>query len=272
MTPYRVLAFDTLTSTNDEALARLRAGDPGGFFVTARSQTGGRGRQGRAWASPPGNLYASLALVDPAPVAQAPQLGFVAGVALCDTLRARLGGDARLAIKWPNDMLFDGAKLAGMLLESTILPGGRLGCVVGIGVNCVSHPDGLPYPATDLAASGAPAADVQTLVADLGEAIARWLAVWRRGAGFAAIREAWLARAAGLGTRIEVTLPSQPPLAGSFLGIDPVGRLALDVDGRHMMIDAGDVFLPGLAAGVMEAQQKTTAAPATHDPGRRHDE
>ena len=201
---YRILSFDTLGSTNDEAMARLKAGEPGGFIVAAARQTGGRGRQGRAWSSPRGNLYASLALVDPAPLALAPQLGFVAGVALCDALRARLDGDRRLQIKWPNDMVFASAKLAGILLESARLADGRLGCVIGFGVNCLSHPEDLPYRATDLGAAGDPAPDAAAVLAALAREIERHLATWSRGDGFPAIREAWLARAAGLGERITV--------------------------------------------------------------------
>ena len=234
-------------------MTRLRVGEPAGFVVTARSQSSGRGRQGRAWASPPGNLYASFALVDPASPALAPQLGFVAGIALCDTLRARLGGDTRLAIKWPNDMVFDGAKLAGMLLESATLPGGRLGCAIGIGVNCVSHPEGLPYRASDLIEAGDRAPDPRAVLKTLGAAIEHWLEIWSAGADFAAIRVAWLARAAGLGGRAGSDTVTRPSLAGTFSGLDATGRLMLETDAGIEVVDAGDVFLPGLAAGVMEA-------------------
>lgn len=250
---YRILSFETLGSTNDEAMARLKAGDPGGLVVTAASQTGGRGRQGRAWASPPGNLYASLALVDPAPLALAPQLGFVAGIALCETLRARLHGDPRLQIKWPNDMVFSGAKLAGILLESAMLPGGRLACVIGFGINCLSHPENLPYRATDLGVAGDPAPDAAAVLAALVREMERHLATWRRGDGFPVIRETWLGRAAGLGERITVSAPRGARLEGRFRGLDPAGRLLLDTEAGMVVIDAGDVFLPGAAAGAMEA-------------------
>ena len=250
---YRVHSFDSLGSTNDEAMARLKAGEPGGFIVTARSQTGGRGRHGRAWASPPGNLYASLALGDPAPIGLAPQLGFVAGVALATALSARLGGDVRLRIKWPNDMVFAGAKLAGILLESAMLSGGRLGCVVGFGVNCVSHPEGLAYRATDLAEAGDPAPDASALLSELALEMARQLETWRQGNGFSAIRERWLARAGGLGERIVVSAPRGAPLEGVFRGLDPAGRLLLQTATGDVAIDAGDVFLPGHATGAMEA-------------------
>lgn len=244
--PYRVETFDSLGSTNDEAMARLKAGDPGGLFIVAASQTGGRGRQGRMWSSPPGNLYATLALADPAPIAVAPQIGFVAGVALATALRRELGGDRRLKIKWPNDLLFDGAKLAGILLESASLSGGRIACVVGFGVNCLSHPTGLPYRASSMSAAGR-SIDAAAVLAALAVEFERQLAIWDRGRGFAATRASWIALAAGLGERVEVALP-RTRRHGRFEGIDPMGRLMLENDGDLILVDAGDVFLPGWSA------------------------
>ncbi len=228
-------------------MARLRAGEAGNFVVTAREQSGGRGRQGRVWSSPPGNLYMSFALRDPAPVDLAPQLGFVAGVALAEVLRARLDGDARLKLKWPNDIVHDGAKLAGMLLESSMLPGVELGCVIGIGVNCRSHPDGLIYPATDLATAGAPNPDPASILADFTHRFDIQLTEWDGGSGFPAVRRAWLAMAAGLGERIDVATPHRR-LNGIFRDLDATGRLLLDTADGTIAVEAGDVFFPALAA------------------------
>ena len=247
--PYRIIAFEQLGSTNDEAMARLRAGDPGGLFIVAAGQTGGRGRHGRVWTSPRGNLYASLALVDPAPLAMAPQLSLVAGVALVSALRALSNDHPRLGLKWPNDVLFDGAKLAGILLESTILPDGRLGCIAGFGVNCGSHPEGLPYPATSLAANGINASPA-TVLAALSQAFAISLARWHRGANFAAIRSDWLRFAVGLGDEITIRLP-RGSVTGCFEGLGPDGHLLVATTRGCVTIDAGDVFLPGLSAGAM---------------------
>ena len=223
-------------------MARLRAGDAGGLFVTAFRQTHGRGRQGRSWASPPGNLYASLALRDPASMADAPQLGFVAGVALARTLRARLGGGGtRLRLKWPNDAVVAGAKVAGVLLESASLPGGGIGCVVGFGVNCASHPEDLAYPATDLRAEGGGDAEPGSLLAELARSMDAELRRWRRGVGFAAVRAAWLDMAAGLGECIAIRTP-RAALTGTFRGLDPAGRLLLDTAAGPVAVDAGDVF------------------------------
>ena len=246
--PYRVERFETLGSTNDEAMARARAGDRGPLFIVAAGQTGGRGRQGRVWTSPPGNLYASLLLTDAAELKVAPQLGFVAGVALVDALRVLLDGDERLRLKWPNDILFDGAKLAGLLLESATMPDGRLACVIGFGVNCRSHPDGLAYRATDLsAAAGRPIGPDDVLEA-LAPSFQKHLADWDRGANFMGIRSAWLAKAAGLGDMIEVRCSSRT-VTGTFTSLDPTGRLLVETADGCVAIDAGDVFLHGAIPG-----------------------
>lgn len=236
---YRCEVFDSLHSTNDEALARARAGDPGRLWIRARRQTGGRGRQGRAWSSPEGNLYASLLLVDPCPAAISPQLGFVAGVSLHRAAVA-LVGEAGVALKWPNDLLVDGGKASGILVEGSGLPGGGLAVVVGIGINVRAAPVGTPYPAAALAARR-PDLDPETVFAALADAMARTLGQWDAGAGFAAIRRAWLERAGGLGGPVTVRRPGGD-LSGIFRDLDADGRLLLDVEGRTMPIEAGDVF------------------------------
>ena len=140
---YRLEAFDRLGSTNDEAMARARAGDPGRLWIVAGEQGRGRGRHGRHWASPPGNLHASLLLVDPCPPALAPQLGFVAGLALHEAAAACGVAPGRLTLKWQNDLLLDGAKVAGILLEGAAGPGGGLAVVIGWGVNVAHRPAGV---------------------------------------------------------------------------------------------------------------------------------
>ena len=126
------------------------------LWVVATTQTAGRGRRGRAWVSPPGNLYASLLLVDPAPAAVAPQLAFVAGLAVHDACAALAPGVAdALRLKWPNDLLCGGAKIAGILIEGEAVAD-AIGAVIGIGVNCRHHPDAVEHPATDFAAQGSP--------------------------------------------------------------------------------------------------------------------
>jgi BirA family transcriptional regulator, biotin operon repressor / biotin---[acetyl-CoA-carboxylase] ligase len=244
----RIQAYDTLGSTNTEALALARSGETGPLWITAARQTAGRGRRGRAWVSEPGNLYASLLLTDPSRPEQAAELSFVASLALRDALAALAPSLAtRLALKWPNDLLLDGAKLAGILLEAERAPERPLAVVIGIGVNCAHHPETDGYPATDLAAHGvtvAPAA----LLACLADAMAARLAQWERSAGFATIRAAWLAHAMGIGSEIRVQLPDRA-LEGRFETLDDGGRLMLRLaSGATETVTAGEVF--GLSRGV----------------------
>jgi BirA family biotin operon repressor/biotin-[acetyl-CoA-carboxylase] ligase len=238
---YRLVQHDQLASTNDEALAHARSGDAGRLWVVASVQTMGRGRNGRNWSSPRGNLHASLLLIDPSPPRRAAELGFAAGVAAIHALREILPGDRRLALKWPNDVLHAGAKLGGILLESTTRQDGRLACVAGIGVNCALHPGDTPYPATGLAAiAGEPIAP-ERVFERLSAAMAHWLDVWAGGSGFEAIRAEWLSLAAGLGTWIRVARPSQT-IEGVFQTIDASGRLILEQEAGQVAIEAGDVF------------------------------
>ncbi len=239
---YRLEAFDSLGSTNDEAMARARESDPGRLWISAARQTGGKGRLGRSWVSPEGNLYASLLLVDAAPPERAPELGFVAGVALASALTRRLG--SRLRLKWPNDAVVDGDKLAGILLEASQTSRGGFACVIGVGVNCASHPQGLPYGATDLASLGQPMAPGE-LLEELAQELAEWLERWDEGRGFAQVRAAWLSFAAGLGEPAMVAIGDQR-ISGVLRGLDERGRLLLETDIGLRTIDAGDVFLPGL--------------------------
>lgn len=239
---YRLLAHATLGSTNTEALALARRGERGPLWVTALQQTAGRGRRGSEFVSPPGNLYATLLLDDPSPADRAPELSFVAALALSDAIIIDCAPvlRGRLAVKWPNDLLCDGAKLAGILIESENL-GGRLAIAIGIGVNCVSHPTGTAYPATDLGAAGAEVS-VATLFAALSGTMQRRLSQWNRGAGFAAIRADWVAQAAGIGGDLRVRLPGRE-LLGRFETLDERGRLILRLgDGTSQTVTAGDVF------------------------------
>ena len=199
----RLSAHDTLPSTNAEALAQARGGERGPLWIVARRQTAGRGRRGNAWVSPPGNLYATLLLTDPAPPECAPQLSFVAVLALHDAIGERAPAlQKALALKWPNDLLCAGAKLAGILIEGE-RAADALAVAIGIGVNCESHPPQTSYPVTDLKAAGATVAAAELFEA-LTATMARRLRQWRRGAGFGDIRADWIARGAGIGGDLRV--------------------------------------------------------------------
>lgn len=208
-----------------------------GLWLRAERQTAGRGRLGRAWVSPPGNCYASTAVslrpTDP----PASTLAFVAAVALDEAVRVYLPDAAGLALKWPNDLLVDGAKLSGMLLE-------RAGdtVVIGIGVNLAHHPDLADRATTSLAAHGAPVAP-DAFLETLAEAFARWLCRWR-GEGLAPIRQRWLDRAHPLGTALTARLSDGGSVTGLFDGLDRDGALLLRLaDGTRHVMHAGDVLL-----------------------------
>jgi BirA family transcriptional regulator, biotin operon repressor / biotin---[acetyl-CoA-carboxylase] ligase len=233
-----LIACDIVGSTNAEALAYARAGEKGPLWITARAQTGGRGRRGRTWVSEPGNLFATLLLTDPAPSERAPQLSFVAALATHDAI-ARLAPAlaARLAFKWPNDVLCGGAKLAGILIEAE---GTRpLIVAVGIGVNCRHHPGGTDIAATDLAAQGASVTAEQLFTALSGAMMVR-LREW--GAGFGPIRTEWLRRSGAPGTPLRVRVGARD-FTGRFETLDEAGHLVVRLpDGTAETIAAGEVF------------------------------
>jgi BirA family biotin operon repressor/biotin-[acetyl-CoA-carboxylase] ligase len=238
----RLVAYDVLGSTNAEALQLAQRGERGSLWVVAGRQTAGRGRRGRAWISEPGNLYASLLLTAAAPAEHWPQLSFVAALAVHDGIvEVAAPLKPRLAIKWPNDVLLDDAKLAGILIEGA--DAGEEGAVaIGIGVNCASHPDGTDYPATDLATAGVPVA-AEALLGALSAKMLGRLAQWNRGEGFSTIRADWLARAVGVGADVRVRLADKE-LTGRFEALDDAGSLVLRLTGGEVTtIAAGDVFL-----------------------------
>ena len=241
--------FDAIGSTNDEALDFVRQGLGVCHWVVARQQNAGRGRQGRSWSSPLGNLYASLALTNPCEPRHAPQLGFVAGLALHHAITDVTGVTAdRLTIKWPNDLLLDRAKVSGLLVEGSVGQGASY-AVIGMGVNCLCHPSDTPYAATDLAAKGT-AATPDMVFERLSMRMAEALALWDKGTQFALIRKAWLARAAGRGERISVRT-GESAREGVFRDIDAEGRLVLESAEGLETVLAGDVFfLPPQSRGL----------------------
>ena len=235
----RHIAYQTLGSTNAEALALARAGERGPLWITALSQNAGRGRRNSIWVSPPGNLYATLLLTEPSAPELAPQLSFVTALALHDAVAACAPLlEPMLKVKWPNDLLLGQAKLAGILIEGESKP--KFSVAIGIGVNCAAHPNDTAYPATDLAAAGASVTPTE-LFASLSAALLARLAQWQRGQGFPGIRADWLKRAAGLGATIRVRLPERE-FAGRFEGLDDAGRLLVREAGGVTTVTAGEVF------------------------------
>lgn len=232
----RLVAHDTIGSTNTEACNLGRAGECAPLWITARQQTAGRGRRGNVWISEPGNLYASL-LLPGIPPGRAGELAFVAGLGVYDAI-AELAPPvaSRLALKWPNDVLLGGAKLAGILIEAE---GGW--AVIGIGINCAHHPKATAQPATDLQTAGV-VFPVEKVFAQLSKTLLVRLRQWANGGGFAAIRSDWLIRAAGVGQNIRVRLPAKE-VDGQFQGLDETGHLLLRLpDGSVQTVSSGEVF------------------------------
>ena len=239
VTGARHIALDSVGSTNNEALKLARGGERKPVWITAKRQSAGRGRRGSNWVSAPGNLYATLFLPDPSTSDVAPQLSFVAALALHDALgecAPQLG--PLFKVKWPNDLLLGHDKLGGILIEGEGVP--AFAVAIGFGVNCVSHPIDTFYPATDLLVGGA-IVNPDALFDALAAAMPRRLAQWKRGEDFMSIRADWMARAAGLGQDICVRLPERE-LSGRFEGLDEVGRLLLLASGGIEIVTAGEVF------------------------------
>jgi BirA family transcriptional regulator, biotin operon repressor / biotin---[acetyl-CoA-carboxylase] ligase len=236
---FRLQQFERIDSTNDEAKRLAEAGAPEGTFVLAQEQSAGRGRRGRAWVSPRGNFFGSLLLRPHGAPADAAQLGFATSLAVAEAAEHFLPRDRAVTCKWPNDVLIDGRKLAGILLESR---GGTAidWLVIGIGVNLVAHPERTDYPATSLTAAGRDAVDVAAFLPILAVRLLAWYEAWR-AEGFAALREPWLARAHGLGGAIRARLPDTE-IAGRFAGIDETGRLLLDAADGRRHIAAAEIF------------------------------
>lgn len=237
---YRLIIRDAVDSTMDEARRALEQGEPGNLWIVARSQNAGRGRHGRHWGSPPGNLYSSLLLVAPCEPALAPQLSFVASLALHDAAAQITGlSPPRLALKWPNDLLIDRAKCSGLLLEG-LSRGGVFSVIIGLGINIASCAQGTPYPASYLQAH-APTATIEAALEALSGAMLKRLEDWQKPGGFTTTRNAWLERAAFLGETITIR-PPEGAVSGVFEGADGSGRLLLRTEGGLRSFDAGDLF------------------------------
>lgn len=226
--------YAVLDSTNAEALRLAAAGVSGPLWIVAVRQTAGRGRRGRNWASAPGNLYATLLRPAHASPAADAQLSFVAALAVADMLDALVPATP-VRLKWPNDVLLDGKKVAGILLEA------EAGAVaVGIGVNLAHHPAETAFPAISVAAVTGWAPGAETALTALAGAWDRRYDTWHRR-GFAPVRQAWLERAAGLGDRISART-GIARTEGVFESLDADGALLVRGEGGLTRITAGDVF------------------------------
>jgi BirA family biotin operon repressor/biotin-[acetyl-CoA-carboxylase] ligase len=235
---YRIRTYESLDSTNSEAMRLSRAGERGPLWLVTRTQTAGRGRRGRNWAMPPGNLAASLLIRGALAPVEAARLSFVAALAAREACLS-LAPAADLTLKWPNDLLADGRKLAGLLLECEAQDD-ALAVVVGFGLNLADAPAGMPFPATSLAALGFPVS-AEAAFSALTDAWDRNFDSWRDH-GFAEIRRRWLLGAEGIGQPASVIVGDRQE-SGIFETLDEDGRLVLRLaDGSARFVSAGDVY------------------------------
>ncbi|MGF1624521.1 MAG: biotin--[acetyl-CoA-carboxylase] ligase [Alphaproteobacteria bacterium] len=238
-------------STQDDLRALIGEGAPHLTMVTAGEQRKGRGRSGRSWVSPPGNLYTST-LLRPQPGWSSPlHVAFVAALAVAETVEAFVGARAAVQIKWPNDVLVYGGKIAGILLETgnARLIDGALAVdwlVLGVGINVASRPETGLYPTMCLADFGVPAPDVDAVRARYCTALVWQLDAWERS-GFSDVRRRVLALMAGLGEEVSVRLGggADAQVSGRFIDLDQDGALVLETAAGRRTITAGDVFLAG---------------------------
>jgi BirA family biotin operon repressor/biotin-[acetyl-CoA-carboxylase] ligase len=221
---FRRIVFDRVASTNDEARRFADAGAGERLIVTGEVQTAGRGRQGRTWVSPHGNLYSSFLLRPTVKPAQAGEFGFGVSVAVAETVeRLAPGNDAKC--KWPNDVLVGGKKIAGILLESRGTPDTLDWLIAGIGVNVAEFPENSAWPATSIAALGGTAI-VERALEGLAERLDHWYRTWLAD-GFTPLRQAWLARAHALGETLRIK-GNGDEHEGKFVGLDEGGGLVLE--------------------------------------------
>lgn len=239
---YDLRAFDVLDSTNGEAVRMAAAGAVGHTWVVAQRQTAGKGRRGREWVSPQGNLFASLLYALDCDLATASQLSFVTALAVRDVIADILRTNELVTCKWPNDILVGGKKISGILLETA--PPSHV--VIGIGINVIHHPEVALYPATNLTDESGLAneggQDITTTIVfeRLVHAMSHWISIWQDH-GFFHIRKAWRKNAHGLRQEITVRLPHEE-ITGRFIDLDESGALILEFEGERRHITAGDVF------------------------------
>ncbi|MEZ5932400.1 MAG: biotin--[acetyl-CoA-carboxylase] ligase [Alphaproteobacteria bacterium] len=233
--------WETLGSTNDEAARLAAEGAPSGTIVVADRQTAGRGRLGRVWESPAGNLHASIILRPDCALQAASQLSLLAAVALAETLAEHGPDGLDLKLKWPNDVLIGGAKVAGILLESAADKAGRLEhVIVGVGLNLVWAPRSAAYPVTSLQAEGFTPRTAHAWIAAYVGALGNWLDRWQRD-GFAEARQVWRARSYGLGGPIRLRL-NREEVKGRFIDLTEGGALLIEREnGQRSELTVGDI-------------------------------
>jgi BirA family transcriptional regulator, biotin operon repressor / biotin---[acetyl-CoA-carboxylase] ligase len=242
---YHLLSYDSIDSTNEEAKRLAQGGGSHGAVIWAKRQTAGRGRMGREWVSPEGNLYVTALLTPNADIATCAQLSFIAAVAVCETLEAMVGESIPIRCKWPNDILLEGKKLGGILLESFVVThedgSSKRWVSVGVGVNIDSYPEHVMYPATCLRDAGVEIVSAKIVLSRFIYNFVHLYDIWQEQ-GFAPVLKSWLKRAYHIGKPIEVMIGDEA-ISGTFETVDSSGHLVIQqANGKRRTIHAGDVF------------------------------
>jgi BirA family biotin operon repressor/biotin-[acetyl-CoA-carboxylase] ligase len=238
---YHLLTYDNLDSTNEEAKRLSLAGGQHGAVIWATEQTAGKGRDGRTWQSLSGNLHFSLLLRPHLSNEILSQLSFVTSLALFRAVRTLVESDGEITIKWPNDLLLDGAKLAGILLETCYDGAGDPWVVIGVGVNVEKHPIIEDYPTTSLKAAGLEIISAKIVLSRFLNMFENLYDEWVDH-GFKNIRQQWLAHAAYLHDIISLQYGDEQ-IKGEFSSIDECGNIMLKSDGQVKIFAVGEVHL-----------------------------
>ena len=238
---FRHYALEETTSTNTLCMEYAAAGEPGNLWISAKSQTGGKGSRGREWQSQQGNLFASLLLTDPCDKHRLADLTFIASIAVRETIESYSSKQNTVEVKWPNDVMLNGRKCSGILLES-VHHQDMTYVVVGIGVNCQNFPVDTLHPATSLSAEGIEVS-LDAFFSTLTKVMAHNITLWNSGENFPTIRQKWLDYAYKLGERISVHIPGQETQDGIFASIDDNGYMLLELfNGTVKQISTADIF------------------------------
>jgi BirA family biotin operon repressor/biotin-[acetyl-CoA-carboxylase] ligase len=235
-------AFLSIDSTNKEAMRFIQAGDgKSGLWITAKAQTGGRGRGGREWVSEEGNLYSSLIYDTAKDVYSSAQLSFVTSLAVRYTIAKFINDNSTVKCKWPNDVLVNDKKISGILLETcSVGTQGQHYIIIGIGINVMHHPDTTLYPTTHINEQSENDYCHADVLYILAQQMAHWLTVWRVD-GFETIRKEWLNVCKGQGDMITVRLPNEE-IVGGLIDLESDGALKLAIKDGIKLIHSGDVF------------------------------
>lgn len=232
--------FESLSSTMDEARTHALSHTEESTVIVAKHQTGGRGRRGRAWESLPGNIHLTYVTYQNCPLLMAPQLSFVACVAIGEALRTFLSSEHELLYKWPNDLLLNGKKVAGILLETLPIPEKQdMACLIGCGINLVSSPLEARYPATSFQNEHL-FVPYEDALQKIGASLQQHITLWQKE-GFSPMRKAWMTFAMGVGASLSFEVEDKP-LKGISQGIDEVGSLILETPQGIIKLMAGEVL------------------------------